>query len=155
MPESPTESAHPLPPGHVLPPAVAIGSLSIVLAAGLQSLGILNRINAAVARSLSGDHDLPKSVPAWSVWLIAILFAFGISFAILSVPGIWRRLVLWLTAMVLVGGWAPVLALAARDPEIGAVLVAAGWSGVCALGYASRHRMACDDFSNFPTDETR
>ncbi|MEO5714647.1 MAG: hypothetical protein ABIT37_14265 [Luteolibacter sp.] len=155
MPASPTVSARPLPPGQVLLPSAAIGSLSIVLAVGLQSLGILSHLNAAVARILSGDHDLPKSLPAWLVWLAAVILAFGISFAILSVPGTWRRVVLWVTAMVLAGGWAPVLVLAAREPEIGAVIVAATWSGVCALVYASRHRMACDDFSNFPTDETR
>ncbi len=155
MPASPTESGPPRPPGHVLLPAAAIGSLSIVLAIGLQALGILGRLNAAVARSLSGADDLSKSLPAWVVWLIAMFCAFGISFAILSVPGTWRRVVLWVTALVLVGGWAPVLVLAAREPEIGAVMVAAGWSGICALVYASRHRMACDDFLNFPTDETR
>jgi len=155
MPESPVKTIAPLPPGHVLLPAAAIGSLSIVLAAGLQSLGILGRVNAAIAQALSGGRDLPKSLPAWSVWLAAAFFAFGISFAILSVPGTWRRVVLWVTALVLVGGWAPVLVLTAREPEIGAVMVAAGWSGVCALVYASRHRMACDEFSHFPTDETR
>ena len=154
MPKSPTNSAQPRPPGHVRLPAAAIGSLSIVLAIGLQSLGILSRLNGGIARNLSDGHDLPKSLPAWSVWLVAMFFAFGIPFAILSVPGTWRRVVLWVTALVLIGGWAPVLALAAREPEIGAVIVAAAWSGVCALVYANRHRMACDDFSNFPTDET-
>ncbi len=155
MPKPPTVSNHPRPPGHVLLPAAAIGSLSIVLAIGLQSLGILSRLNAAVARSLSDNQALPKSLPAWSVWLVAMFFAFGISFAILSVPSTWRRVVLWVTTLILIGGWAPVLALAAREPAIGAVIVAAGWSGVCALVYASRHRMACDDFSNFSSNETR
>lgn len=150
MPASASKSAPPLPPGHVLLPAAAIGSLSIVLAAGLHSLGILQRLNATAARALSGGQDLPKSLPAWSVWLAAACFAFGISFAILSVPGTWRRIVLWVTTLVLVGGWAPVLTLAAHEPEITAVVVSAGWSGICALVYASRHRMACDDFSKFP-----
>ncbi len=148
MPAPATETTRKLPRGHVILPAASIGLLSLLLAAGLQALGILNRLNAAVAFSLTGSAVLPKSLPAWLVWIAAAFLAFGISLAILSVPGAWRRVVLWVTTLVMAGGWAPVLVLAAREPEISAVLVATGWSGVCALVYASRHRMACDGFSD-------
>ena len=153
--EPDSKSPHPRPPGHVLVPAAAIGSLSIVLAVGLHLLGIVNRLNAVVSHYLSEDKGLPKSLPAPAVWLAVIFFAFGISFAILSVPGTWRRVVLWVTAVVLVTGWAPVLVLAAREPAISAVWIAVVWAGICALVYAGRHRMACDVPSNFPPDETR
>jgi len=63
------------------------------------------------------------------------------------VAGTWRRLVLWITALVLVAAWAPVLSLAARAPDIGAPFTAVLWSGVCALVYAGNHRMACDEAS--------
>ncbi len=145
----------PRPPGHVLVPAATIGALSLILAVGLHAIGILNHLNEGITNILSEGKDLPKSLPPWALWLAAILCAFGISLGILSVPGTWRRMILWITTMVLVMGWGPVLALAARKPEIAAVVIAAGWSGVCALVYASRHQMACDEISHPLFDETR
>ena len=143
------------PLGHVLVPAATIGSLSIMLAVGLDALGILNHLNDLITKCLSEGKDLPKSLSPWVIWLAATLCAFGISFGILSVSGTWRRVILWATTMVLVMGWGPVLALAAREPEIAAVVIAAGWSGVCALVYATRHQMACDVVSTPLFDETR
>lgn len=134
-----------LPPvGHVLLPAVAISALSILLVAGLSLLGILVPVNAALGGLVLPGADFPKSLPEWSLWLATLGFAFGLPFALLSIPSTWRRLVVWVTALVLITGWAPVLSLAAHAPEIGAPLVAAFWSGVCALAYAANHRMACD-----------
>ncbi len=146
---------HTQPPGHVLVPAATIGALSLVLAVGLYVIGILNHLNEGITNILSEGKDLPKSLPPWTLWLAAILCAFGISFSILSVAGIWRRMILWITTMVLVMGWGPVLALAARKPEIAVVVIAVGWSGVCALVYASRHHMACDEIRKPFFDETR
>jgi len=144
-------------------PAAAIGSLSILLAVGLSVLGILGRVNGILAKWLLAGKaaGFPKALPEWSVWLATVLFAFGLSFAILSVPGTWRRCVLWITAVVLVAGWAPVLGLAARAPDIAAPFIATVWSGVCALVYAGNHRMACDKtkraaaISTDLTDEAR
>jgi hypothetical protein len=143
---------HPHPVGHVLVPAAAIGSLSIVLVAGLGLLGILLRVNLGIMKIVTQGKAavFPKAMPEWALWLAAILFAFALSFAILSVPGTWRRVVLWITAMVLVAGWAPVLSLAAHVPAIGAPFIAVLWSGVCALVYASKHRMPVDEISSNP-----
>jgi hypothetical protein len=133
-----------LPTGHVLLPALAIGSLALLLAAGLSLLGILGPLNAALGERVMPGADFPKSLPVWLLWLATLGFAFGLSFALLNISGTWRRLVLWVTALVLIAGWAPVLGLAAHAPEIGAPWIAALWSGVCALVYAGNHRMACD-----------
>ncbi|MEX1114739.1 MAG: hypothetical protein WEB53_05785 [Akkermansiaceae bacterium] len=143
------------PVGHVLVPAAAIGTLSIILAAGLELLGSLDVIDGGFANWLAEGKPFPKDLPLWAVWLAAVFFAFGLSFALLSIPTTWRRVILWISALVVIIAWAPVLALAARPPEISAVLVAAVWSGVCALVYASRHRMACDEFPEKNSDEAR
>jgi multisubunit Na+/H+ antiporter MnhG subunit len=138
-----------LPTGHVLVPAAAIGSLSILLGAGLALFGALGRFNLTVARMVTQGKTVvfPKVLPTAAVWLVAVVLAFALSFAILSVPGTWRRVVLWITALVLVAGWAPVLVLAARAPDIGAPFIAVLWSGVCALVYAQGHRMQADGIS--------
>ncbi len=143
----------------MLVPVAAIGALSILLAVGLSALGILDRINLVISHLVSrGNADeFPKSLPEWSVWLATLAFAFGLSFAMLSVAGTWRRIVLWITSVVLVAAWAPVLSLAAHAPDIGAPFIATLWSGICALVYASKHRMPCDEaIKNFKSfHETR
>ncbi len=156
-----SRNSHPRPVGHVRVAAAAIGLLSILLAAGLSVLGILERVNGWIAKGLLAGkaNGFPKSLPEWSVWLATGLLAFGLAFAILSVPGTWRRGVLWVTAVVLVAGWAPVLSLAAHAPDVAAPFIATVWSGVCALVYAGNHRMPCDKTSRptptVITDEAR
>ena len=135
-----------LPEGHVVVPATAIGSLSILLVAGLSLLGVLDRLDLAVSKWVShgGVETFPKALPDWLVWLASAIFAFGVSFAIVSIPSNWRRIMFLLTALVVVAGWAPVLSLAARSPDVAATWVATAWSGICALVYVRNHRMPCD-----------
>jgi hypothetical protein len=128
-------------------PSIAIGGLAVILVAGLAALGFLDRANQAVARlvSRSGMETFPKHLPPWALWLGTVVFAFGLAFAMLATPGHWRRAVLWITTLVLLGSWAPVLGLAAHAPEISGPWIAAAWSGFCAMVYTSNHRMACDE----------
>lgn len=133
--------------GHVLVPVAAIGGLSMVLAAGLGLLGILDRSNTQIARLVSRDgvEKFPKHLPEWSLWLAAGLLAFGLAAAILATSGTWRRVILWVTATVLVAAWAPVLSLASHAPDIAAPWIATLWAGVCAIVYSSNHRMPADE----------
>lgn len=130
--------------GHVLMPGLAIGSLALVLAAGFGSVGILDRANDGISSVLHVGGGVAKSLPDWAVWTAAAVGAFSLSFVILSVPGTWRRVILWISALVLVAGWGPVLVLAGRFPAVAVPLLATFWAGLCSLVYASRHRMAAD-----------
>jgi hypothetical protein len=143
--------------GHVKIAAPAIGLLSVVLVAGLGLLKITGRVDVMVSRlSTNGDADaFPKSLPDWVVWFFVFVFAFGIPLAILNVAGTWRRLMIWVSALVVIAGWAPVLALAALAPEIGAPWIATFWSGVCALIYAGNHRMPCDGPDQPPPNHSK
>lgn len=145
-------SRHSHPAGHVLLPAAAIGGLSMVLAAGLELLGVLAGVDAVIARMVSrgGAETFPNTLPDWSVWLATTVFAFGGAIAILGTPGGLRRGLLWLSSVVLVAAWAPVLGLAAFAPDIAAPCVATIWSGICALVYASRHTMPTDQPESGP-----
>jgi hypothetical protein len=144
------KASHPHPIGHVLVPASAIGSLSILLVVGLSLLGLLERLNFTVAQIVAQGKftSFPKALPVWSVWLVTVLLAFALSFAILSTPGTWRRLVIWITTLVLVAGWAPALGLAAHAPAIAGPFIGVLWSGVCAVVYAGKHRMPVDEISS-------
>ena len=141
-----TELSENLPVGHVLLPAATIATMSILLVVGLGALGILDRVDHAITWVLMRGKpvEFAQSLPAWTLWLVTVVFALGLSFALLSVGGTFRRVILWLTTLFLVAGWAPVLSLAAHQPEIGAPLIAVLWSGVCAMVYAGSHRMRSD-----------
>jgi hypothetical protein len=134
------------PLGHVAVPVAVIGSLSILLAVGLDLLGILGRLNEAVLEKVSQGKDpvFPNSLPDGLGWLVAVLCGFALPFAMLSVAGAWRRWVLWISTLFLMVSWIPVLVLAAYAPVICVPLVGVFWSGMCALVYASRHQMPCD-----------
>lgn len=122
----------------------------MVLAAGLASLGAVEMFNQSVASLVSrgGAETFPKHLHASVIWTATPLFAFGLAWAILSTPGTWRRMVLWISSVVIVAVWAPVLSLAAHAPEIGIPWIATVWSGVCALVYSTNHQMPCDDSSS-------
>jgi fatty acid desaturase len=140
------KAARPHPAGHLLLPVAAIGILSLGLAAGLELLGLLARVNEGIARIVSrgGAEKFPKHLPDECVWLSAAVLAGGLAAAILGTPGPFRRVALWLSAVVLVAAWAPVLSLAAHAPDIAAPWIATLWSGVCAIIYTARHRMPVD-----------
>lgn len=131
--------------GHVFGPALAIGSMALVLAAGFGVLGLMDRADALIADALIVGGGGVKHLPEWLVWVAAAVGAFGLSLAILQVPGNWRRLVLWVSALVVLAGWAPVLVLASHAPAVAVPLLATFWSGLCAFVYASKHHMAVDD----------
>lgn len=119
--------------------------MALVLAAGFGVLGLMDRVDALIAGSLELTGGTSQSLPEWVVWSVAAAGSFGLALAILLVPGNWRRLVLWVSALVVVAGWAPVLVLASHEPVVAVPLLAIFWSGLCAFVYASRHHMAVDD----------
>jgi hypothetical protein len=143
----PFMSKHPQTEGHVLLPTLAIGSLALVLAAGFGALQLMERADAWIARLLEsgGLGVATKSLPLWCVWLAAAIGAFGLSVSILCVAGNWRRILLWVSTLVVVAGWAPVLAIASHAPDVSIPLLVTFWSGLCAFIYAARHHMPADD----------
>lgn len=136
----------PLPEGSVAAPDVAIGGLSLAVAAGFQFLGVAPRLDdwlqdRVVSFGLGGSFEW---LPGWVGWIPAVLIAFGLPFAMLKSPGLWRRAVLWISTLVVLAGWVPVMALSMKWCAVGPSLVAALWGGLCALVYGLRHHMPCD-----------
>jgi hypothetical protein len=135
------------PQGNVLVTAVLIGSLAVLLAGGLTWLGLIARADALIATRLRESLQatgFPKSLPGWSLWLGTAVVAYGLALAMLTVPGTWRRVVLWVSLLMLIAGWAPVLALASHAANIAAPFIAAVWAGACALVYASSRQLPCE-----------
>jgi hypothetical protein len=135
------------PQGNVWVTAVLIGSLAVLLAGGLTWLGLIARADALIAAQLRESLQatgFPKSLPDWSLWLGTAVVAYGLALAMLTVPGTWRRVVLWVSLLLLIAGWAPVLALASHAPNISAPFIATLWAGGCALVYARSRQLPCE-----------
>lgn len=139
-------SHDPHPPGHVVGPALWISALGVVLAGGLYLLGFLRVVDQSVSSWVQswGLGESWKPAPAWLPWIVAVLWAVGAAFTLLDTPGQWRRILLALTAGILLFAWVPVCSLAGWMFPLAMPLLAAVWSSVCALVYVSRHRMPCD-----------
>lgn len=140
------------PEAHVASATWIIAGMALAMALVLEAGGVLRHTDHAIARIVSrgGAETFPNSLSPWLPWLAAALFVLGLTHAIFHTDGTAKRVMLWLTAMVLVGAWAPVLSLCAYKPTISAVWIATAWSGVCAIVYASRHHMPCDEPSKKP-----
>jgi hypothetical protein len=139
------------PLAHVPAAAALIGGLAVLFAGGLSALGGLAGLDAAVVRSMADflgqpdDRAFPHGLPGWGLWAGTAAAALSLAWALLSVPGTWRRAVLWSATLVVIAAWVPVLALAAHRPEVGAPLVAVVWVGLCVWFYASKHRLPCEE----------
>lgn len=135
-----------LPQGSVFAPSLTIAAISVMLALGLNFGHVLEPVDAWLTRELAGNGwgETLVELPNWWSGAAILLVSFGLSCAMLASPAHWRRLVLWFSAVLVLIGWAPALALAGRQIDIAAPLVAALVSGACALGYGARHRLPCD-----------
>ena len=140
-------SPKPKPDGHVAAASLVIGSLAMLLTGGLSLLRVLDRFDLLVSAKLSSELGLsfPKILAPWEVWVFTVFVGYGLAAALLSVHGAWRRWMIWVTALVLILFWAPVLVLAAYEPKIAAPFIAALWSGICAMVYVGKHRMPGED----------
>lgn len=138
-------------PGTVGTTSLLIGSMSLGLAVGLGVLGFWDHVNELLTSWMSQLGNEARKVPTQWVLAIAAIMAYVPPFAMLLSPGLWRRLVLWISAMILTISWIPVLALAAWQLPPCLPLVAGFWSGLCALIYASRYVLPCEVvFSDVP-----
>ncbi len=122
------------------------GVMALALAAGLSFLGLMGKVDGFLESLISPEGMVsPKNfLSPIELWGGSTLLAFVLPAVILNVPGLWRRLVIWSLTLALTFAWGPVLLLAAHKPEIGVALVAALWSGVCAMFYTTNHVLPVD-----------
>ena len=78
----------------------------MALALAMQLLGLFERGDARLQQSLSWilSDSFQTAVSEPVLFMVAAMFSFGIAFAVLDSPAAWRRIVLGLTALVLVLG---------------------------------------------------
>ncbi len=147
-------------PAHVTFATFAIALMAVGLAAGLEFLRIIERVDHwIVTVMLKPGFSAPvQTLNPYLLWSVTALLALCLASVMLNISGSWRRLLIWALALILTLFWVPVLLLASHKPEIGVALVGLLWSGCCAMVYTMNHEMPADltDNSNpTQTDATR
>ncbi len=139
-------AAQPYPPGRVGSSCLLYGGVSMALALAMQLLGLFERGDARLQQSLSWilSDSFQTAVSEPVLFMVAAMFSFGIAFAVLDSPAAWRRIVLGLTALVLVLAMVPVCALWQIYFSPFFVVVAYFWAWFCTMMYTSQHVMPCE-----------
>ena len=139
-----------LSPGHVVVPSLLIGTMAVGLSVGMDSLGFWNALDERATAWTVRLGDGMRDAPAHWVLILTVASAFLLPFLMLSTPQWWRRLVLWMSFLLVTIAWMPVLALASWKLPPCMPVIALLWSGLCALIYAQQHRLPCEQIVSTP-----
>jgi hypothetical protein len=133
-------------PAHVGFATVAIALLGIGLAAGLDFIGMIERLDNWIAAVMvkPGFSAPVQSLNPYLIWCAAGALVLSLAAVMLNIPGSWRRLLIWVLALIITFFWVPVLLLASYKPEIGVAVVGLLWSGCCAMIYSMNHETPAD-----------
>lgn len=123
-------------PPVVLAGAVALcAGLTLVILFGLQQAGGIEALDQRLTQAIETrlGESLDRELPELLHWSVAALIAVALPLVLLLCSRAWQCWVLWLSVVVVLAVWAPVLGLAAYRPELVLVLMAAVISGLLSL----------------------
>lgn len=136
-----------MPVGRLNMPALLYGSVGLLLSYALHWIGMFKRVDALLLESMSNPffHEGVAAQPTMlSVMVVAGVFCYGIAFAVLDSPSVWRRVLLGITAMILTVAMVPTFAVWSIYFSPFVQLVGVFWSWFCVVIYTQHHRMPCD-----------
>jgi hypothetical protein len=128
-------------------PGLLYGSVGLALSFALHWIGMFRRADAWLFDLLHKPlfHESVADLPSMPLVITAVaVFCYGISFAVLDSPDLWRRVVLGVTAMVLTLAMVPAFAVWNVYFSPFVQLVGVFWSWFCVVIYTQHHRMPCD-----------
>jgi hypothetical protein len=143
-------------PAHVGFATIAISLMAIGLSAGLKFLGLIERLDAWIAALVikPGLSAPVHSLDPYLLWISTAILTVSLTTVMLTISASWRRILVWVLALIITSFWVPVLLLASHKPEIGVALVGLLWSGCCVMVYAMNHQMPADLTDNNNTTKT-
>jgi len=121
--------------------AALVALMALALASVLHQLGLLDAIDGWVRSWFAGIAGQQGFEP-WPVAAVGLVLGvtlFGLIWTMIETPGLWRRIVLWISCGAVIMGAVPVAALAGGWIMPTPVAVAWLWSGAWALVFAHRH----------------
>lgn len=141
------QHATPHPVGRVDMPGLLYGSVGLALSLALHWMGVLKRADVYLMELLhqplfrGGNPNLPSMA---LLILLTAVFCYGVAFAVLDSPEVWRRVLLGVTAIVLSLAMIPAFAVwnIYFSPFI--QIVGVFWSWFCVMVYTQHHSMPCD-----------
>lgn len=143
MPEEPGN--YPRAHHHPLTVAAVVGSFAVAVGLVVRISGISLVLERKI---LAGYLELGFPVdgarqPWWAV-LVLLALTYGIALVLLEVPGFLRRLLLYLSCLVLVVSASPVVALWGLFWSPVVAILCLSWSAACAVLWARHHPMPCE-----------
>lgn len=135
------------PQGRVVGPGLLYGGVGLALAAAMQITGLFNQGDTSLKDDLLGpmmNGTVLVVLTTPVLLMVAAVFSFGIALAMLDSPGTWRRIVLGVTAMVVVLAMVPAFAVWQIYFSPFLPLIALFWSWFCTMMYVNHHIMPCE-----------
>lgn len=119
---------------------VIVGGLTMLLLLTFELGGLLDAIDRGIAGffAVRLGEDFPLMLPLWIRWSVAAVLAFVLPAVMLLVAERWRRVLLWIACTLVMQAWAPVLCLAAHQPQVAVVVLASLISGAVVILCARR-----------------
>lgn len=135
------------PAGEVMNPALICGAVGAVLTIILSLVNRYDGIDTALKSFYMSDpfymvesNGIHK---AWD-WLLVVVLSFGISFAVLDIDKVWRRVMIILLGSVVILLSSPVLMLWDVFWSPVTVFIGVFWSWMCSFIYSCQHVMPCE-----------
>ena len=135
------------PQGRVDSSALLCGGLGLLLSGLLYWLGLLGKGDLKILDLFGGAvfrEVVPSVLDTPALVVITALCCFGLALAMLDSCGVWRKLVLGVTLMVLVLALVPTLAVWNIYFAPMMSLVGIFWTWFAGVIYASHYQMPCD-----------
>jgi hypothetical protein len=123
---------------NVVPAAALVAIMALALASVLHELGLLDTLDdraKSLFSGIAGETGLQPWPPA-VVGVVLGLVLFGLVWTMIETPGLWRRIVLWVSCGAVILGAVPVAALTGGWVMPAPVAIAWLWSGAWALAFA-------------------
>ncbi len=123
-----------------------VGSFPVALAWVLKAAGFLGQAEATLSHGYTarGFGDFSGAVQPWWELLVVAGLVYALVWLLFETPGAERRVLLTLTATVMVLSMSPVLALWGIFWCPLAAVIGMAWGGFCAILWARQNPMPCE-----------
>ncbi len=130
---------------HPLTVAAVVGSFAMAVGLVVRVSGILlGAENALLEFYRNAGFPLDVNGQPWWAILVLLVLTYGLTFLLLEVPGLSRRLLIATSFLVLMASASPVAALWGVFWSPVVAVLCAGWSAICVILWTCRHPMPCE-----------
>jgi len=128
-------------------PCLLHGTVGVSIAIVMQILGLFklgdNRLTAALLDPVF-HGQAPEGVSLFVQVMVCAVLCYGIAFVVLDTAGVWRRVVMGVSVLVLVLAMVPSLAVWNMYFSPFLTVVGVFWAWFFSLMYANHHLMPCE-----------